>query len=517
MRSLAPPSPAGPYGKEPSFTGHPRRWWILGALSLCVMVIGLDLTVLSVALPVLVRDLHATTTQLQWIMDSYTLVLAALLLPLGSLGDRVGRKRVLLVGLGLFLVGSALCAYAGSSSALIAFRAFMGLGGAIVMPLTLSVMPTIFGEEERPRAIAVWSVASGVSVALGPIVGGWLLDRYFWGAIFLFNIPFIVAAIVTVVWLVPESSDPRPRKLDPLGVLLAAGGLTSLVYAIIQQPTRGWDWVTITTLGAGLGLMAAFVAWERLCSHPMLNIRLFANRRFTWATVGFGLVGLVLTGAMFLFTQYLQNVDGYRPFDAGVRVIPLVVGLLVGAQLSSRLLRRIGSKVAMATGFAVLGVGLAMFGTASVSTGYGFIAVSLATQGLGLGAAMTPGLDAIMGAMPEAEFGAGSAVANTFRQVGSAVGVALLGDLFLSRYVEELHLPSGLSPAAATAAQKSVGAADTIAARLPSPLSGQVSSAAHRAFMSGMDRAMLVSAVIALLAALLMALLLPARAPAASA
>ncbi len=512
MRSLIPSEPVDPQPDGPAFTGHPRRWWILGALSLCVMVIGLDLTVLSVALPVLVRDLHATTTDLQWIMDSYTLVLAALLLPLGSLGDRLGRKRVLMVGLALFLAGSILCAYAGSSASLIAFRAFMGLGGAIVMPLTLSVMPTIFGEEERPRAIAIWSIASGVSVALGPIVGGWLLDRYFWGSIFLFNVPFIVAAMITVARLVPESRNPHPRRLDPVGALLAAAGLTSLVYAIIQQPTRGWDWATVTGLTAGFLLMVGFVAWEALSSHPMLDIRLFANRRFTWATVGFGLVGLVLTGAMFLFTQYLQDVDGYRPFDAGLRVIPLVVGLLLGAQVSSRLLPRLGSKVTMATGFAVLGAGMAMFGTASVSTGYAFIAVSLAVQGFGLGAAMTPGLDAIMGAMPDAEFGAGSAVANTFRQVGSAIGVALLGDLFLSRYVQDLHLPAGLPPAAVETARQSVGAAHAVAARLPAPLSGQVTSAANNAFMSGMNRAMMISAAIALAAAVLMAVLLPSRA-----
>ncbi len=262
------------------FPGHPRRWWILGALSLSLMVIGLDLTVLSVALPVLVRDLAVTTTELQWIMDSYILVLAALLLPAGSLGDRIGRKRVLAVGLGLFLAGSVLSAYAWSAGSLIGFRAFMGLGGAVIMPLTLSVLPTIFTEQERPKAIAVWSVASGVSVALGPIVGGWLLGHYFWGSVFLYNAPFIVAALVAVVWLVPESRDPRPRRSDPAGVLLAAAGLTSLVYAIIEQPTRGWDWATVSTLTVGVALLAAFTAWEARSHHPVLNVRLFANPRF---------------------------------------------------------------------------------------------------------------------------------------------------------------------------------------------------------------------------------------------
>ncbi len=503
-------------GSAPT-AGHPQRWWILGALSLSLMVIGLDLTVLTVALPVLVTDLKATTTELQWIMDSYILVLAALMLPAGSLGDRIGRKRVLVTGLGLFLAGSLLCAYAWSAGSLIGFRAFMGLGGAIVMPLTLSVLPAIFGEQERPKAIAVWSVASGVSVALGPIVGGWLLDHYFWGSIFLFNVPFIAAALMAVMWLVPESRDPQPRRADPAGALLAAGGLTSLVYAIIEQPTRGWDWVTLTTLAAGIALLAAFTGWEARSRHPMLNVRLFANPRFAWAVVGFGLVGLVLTGAMFLFTQYLQDVKGHRPFDAGLRMIPIVVGMLVGAQVVSRLLPRIGTKVAMTTGFTLLAASLALFSTASVHTGYGFVALCLTLMGAGLGTAMTPGLDAIMSAMPSGEFGAGSAVAATFRQVGAAIGVALLGDIYLNRYVASLHLPPHLPAPVVHIARQSVGAANAVAAKLPAPLGGQVRDQAHAAFMSGLDWAMLLAAGLALLAAGLVAAFLPGRKPAAQA
>jgi EmrB/QacA subfamily drug resistance transporter len=494
--------------------GHPQRWWILGALSLSVLAVGLDLTVLGVALPVLVAELKATTTDLQWITDSYILVLAALTLPAGSLGDRLGRKRLLAGGLAVFLAGSLLCAYARSPGSLIAFRAFMGLGGAIVMPLSLSVLPVIFGEQERPRAIAVWSVASGVSIALGPVVGGWLLDRYFWGSVFLFNVPFIAAALAAVVWLVPESRDPRARGGDPAGVLLAAAGLTSLVYGIIEQPARGWDQVTLATLTAGAALLAAFAGWEVRARHPMVNVRLFASRRFTWASIGFALVGLVLTGAMFLLTQYLQDVEGYRPFAAGLRMIPLVLGLLVGAQAASRVIPHAGAKGPMAAGLAILAAGLALFSTASVTTGYAFVAVCLTVMGTGLGAAMTPGLGAIMGAMPAGEFGAGSAVANTFRQVGGAVGVALLGGIYLDRYVAELRLPRALPAPVASIAHQSVGAADAAAARLPAPLAAQVRSAAHAAFMSGLDRTMLIAAIVAVLAAILVATLLPGRAPA---
>jgi len=497
-------------GERP-WPGHPRRWLILGALSLSLLVIGLDLTVLSVALPTLVRDLNANSTDLQWIMDSYILVLAALLLPAGSLGDRLGRKRVLVVGLALFLIGSLLCANAGSAQELIGFRAFMGLGGAIVMPLTLSVLPTIFNDTERARAIAVWSVVTGVSIALGPIVGGWLLDHYAWGSIFIFNVPFILAALVAVVLLVPESRNPIPRPSDPVGVMLAAAGLTTVVYAIIEQPTRGWDSVTLTTMIGGVVLLAGFAVWEARSRHPVLDVHLFANPRFTWAAVGFGLVGLVLTGAMLLFTQYLQNVLGYSPFDSGVRVLALVGGLLVGAPVVSRLLPRIGTKVAMVSGFAILAVSLALFSTTTVQTGFGFVGLCLALMGVGLGVAMTPGLDAIMGALPEGEFGAGSAVANTFRQVGGAVGVALLGNLYLNRYVTDLHLPSTLPTPVVHAIQQSVGAANAVAAQLPAPLSAQVRNAAHAAFMSGMDETLVISAGIAVAAAVLVLAFLPGR------
>jgi len=275
--------------------------------------------------------------------------------------------------------------------------------------------------------------------------------------------------------------------------------------------------VTVTTLAVGLALLAAFAAWEARSRHPVLNVRLFANPRFTWATVGFGLVGLVLTGAMFLFTQYLQDVEGYRPYDSGLRMIPLVVGMLVGAQAVSRLLPRIGTKAAMAAGFTLLAAGLALFGIATVDTGYGFVALCLTLMGAGLGMAMTPGLDAIMGAMPAGEFGAGSAVASTFRQVGGAIGVALLGDIYLNRYMATLHLPTALPASVAHIARQSVGAANAVAAKLPAPLAGQVRGEAHAAFMSGLDWTLLLAAGVAVVAAGLVAAFLPGRKPAAPA
>jgi EmrB/QacA subfamily drug resistance transporter len=492
---------------------HPQRWWILGALSLSLMVLGVDTTVLTVAVPVLTQDLAASTTDLQWILDSYILVLAAFLLPAGSLGDRIGRKRVLVTGLTLFLAGSLLCARATSAGALIGSRAFMGLGGALTLPLTLSVLPTIFSEEERPRALAVWSVNSGVSISLGPIVGGWLLDHFFWGSIFLFNVPFIVTALAAVIWLVPESRDERRRRVDPLGVLLTAAGLISLVYAIIEQPVRGWDWVTLGAVTAGVVLLVVMVAWEARSSHPMLNVRLFANPRFTWATIGIALIGMVASGAMFLITQLLQDVEGYRPFGAGLRMLPMVAGLLAGSQTAGRLLPRIGTKLAMSGGYALVAAGLALFSTASVTTGYGFMALCLALIGTGLGAAMTPGLDSIMGAMPEGEFGAGSALANTFRQVGGAIGVAVLGDIYLSRYVAALSLPHGLPAQVVSAARQSVGAANSVADKLPPAAAARVLGQAHAAFVSGFDLTLVIAAGVAMLAAALVIALLPARKP----
>lgn len=495
---------------------NPRRWWILGALSLSLLVIGLDITVLSVALPTLVRELKATTTELQWVMDAYTLVLAGLLLPMGALGDRIGRKRLLLAGLAIFLAGSVLCAYSWSAGSVIGFRAFMGLGGAIIMPMTLGVLPVIFDEDERPRAIGVWSVVSAVSIPLGPIVGGWLLDHYFWGSVFLFNVPFIAAALVAVALLVPESRDPQARRMDPAGAVLAAAGLALLVYGIIEQPIRGWDGVTAGTMAAGAILLAFFAAWELRTHHPMLDVRLFANARFAWAVIAFGFVGLVLTGGLFVFTQYLQDVLGHRPFDAGLRMVPIALGVLVGGLGGSFLVRRIGNKLGMALGFAILAGGLGMLSTLSLQTGYTFVSIGLVVMGAGMGLAMTPGLDAIMGALPEGEFGAGSAVGNTFRQVGASIGVAVFGSIYLNRYVAELELPQGLPAPLVTAVKQSVGAADLVAARLPAPLGAEVRRGAHTAFMAGMDEVVLLSAGIALVTAILILAFLPSRKPAPS-
>lgn len=492
-------------------SAHPRRWWILGALSLSLLVIGLDLTVLSVALPTLVRELDASTQQLQWIMDAYTLVMAAALLPAGTFGDLYGRKRVLTVGLAIFLVGSMLCAYAWSANSLVAFRALMGFGAAMVTPLTLSVIPTIFPEAERPRAIATWSIVLGLSIALGPIVGGWLLDHYWWGSIFLVNVPFIVGALAAVIVMVPESRDVRSRGFDPGGGLLAMAGLTLLVYSIIQQPVRGWDWATLSALAGGAVLLIVYAIWEMRVKSPMLDIRLFSNPRFTWAVVAFGCVGLVQMGSIFLFTQYLQDVLGYRPFDVGLRVIPLVVGLIFGSQLSSFMLSRLGTKLEMAIGYGVLALSLGFLATTSSSTTYTTIAVGFFFIGFGLGSAMTPGIDAVLGALPSGEFGAGSAVSNTFRMVGGSIGIALLGNVYINRYLADLTLPPVLPSSAVAAIRQSVGAANVVAGHLPRPLDSLVRTAAHSAFISGMDQALVVAALVALFAGIMVLAFLPAR------
>lgn len=505
----SPGKPAS--GLVPS-SPHPQRWWILGALCLSVMVLSIDTTVLSVALPVLTQALGATTTDLQWIADSYVLVLAAFLLPAGSLGDRIGRKRVLVTGLALFLTGSLLCARATSVGELIGFRAFMGFGGALTLPLTLSVLPTIFGDEERPRALAVWSVNSGVSISLGPIVGGWLLDHFFWGSIFLFNVPFIAIALTAVIWLVPESRDPRRRRGDPVGVLLSAAGLLTLVYAVIEQPARGWDWVTIAMLTAGVGLLAGMIGWEARSSHPMLNVQLFANPTFTWAIMAIALIGTVYNGAMFLITQFLQDVGNYSPFGAGLRLLPMVGGLMAGGQVAGRLMRRVGNKAVMSAGYVCVAVSLALFSTASVDTGYGATALCLMLMGVGLGLAMPPGLDSVMGTLPPGEVGAGSAITNTFRQVGGAIGVALFGDIYLNRYLAVLRPPAGVPAQAVQVARQSVGAANEAAAKLPTPAAALLRGQAHVAFMAGFDRTLLAEGGAALVAAIIAATLVPSRA-----
>jgi EmrB/QacA subfamily drug resistance transporter len=487
---------------------------------LCVslLMIGLDNTILSVALPTLVRDLHASSSQLQWIVDSYTIVFAGLLLVAGSLGDRFGRKWALLVGLALFTLGSALSAFAGSPEILILTRALMGVGGAFVMPATLSILTNVFIDPgQREKAIGIWAGVAGVGVAVGPIAGGLLLQHFWWGSVFLINVPIVVAGMAAAIFLVPNSSDPGAPRLDPVGAGLSIAGLSVLLWGIIEAPMTGWvSTRVIGGMAGGIAMMGAFLAWELHSDHPMLNLGFFRNRRFrgACAAVTLGMFGLF--GTLFVLTQHLQFVLGYSALGAGIRFIPLAGMLLIGGPLSTVLVRRFGTKAVAGFGLTTVAAGMAWMSTVSDGSTYlTNVFGPIILLGLGLGLTIAPATEAIMGALPRAQAGVGSAMNSSVMQVGGALGVAVIGSVLASGYrsVVGATLAGHAVPAvAATAIKSSVGGALEVAQRAPAGLGAALAAVARHGFVHGMGLAMPVAAGVALAGAMVVLVFLPARA-----
>jgi EmrB/QacA subfamily drug resistance transporter len=491
---------------------HRRRWATLGVLSLSLVVIGLDNTILNVALPTLVRELGATQSQLQWMVDAYILVFAGLLLTMGALGDRYGRKLALTVGLVIFGVSSVAAAYADSANALIASRAVMGVGGALIMPSTLSIITNVFSGPERGRAIAAWAAVAGLGIILGPVLGGWLLENYWWGSVFLINVFVVAVAIALGYFLVPESKDPAATPLDPVGAGLSIVGLVALVYAIIEAPTKGWtDPIVLAAFGVAAVLTVAFLWWESRVEHPMLQLGFFENPRFSAASVAITLVFFAMFGTVFLNTQYLQFVLGYTPLEAGFRVMP-VATMIVAAPLSARFAERFGTKKVVTTGLVIVSIAMSILATITVDTGYGRVALALAVLGLGMGTAMAPATESIMGSLPLAKAGVGSAMNDTTRQIGGALGVAILGSILASSYGSAMApVVANLPPEAAEIAADSVGGAMAVASQAGAA-GVTLAEAASAAFIGGMESAVWVAAAVALLGALVTFVWLPARA-----
>lgn len=489
----------------------PRRWWALGVLSLVLVVIGMDNLIVNVALPTLVRDLSASGNQLQWIVDAYILVFAGLLLSMGSLGDRFGRKRALTAGLVAFVAGSVAAAFAGSAEVLIGTRALMGVGAALIMPSTLSIITNIFPEDERGRAIGIWAGVAALGIVLGPVVGGWLLDQFWWGSVFLINVPVVAVALLAAWPLVPESRDPHATPLDPAGALLSIAALVALVYGIIEAPSNGWtDSVTLGMLGAATALLVLFVAWERRAPHPMLNVAFFANARFSAASISLALTSFAMLGTLFVLTLHLQFVLGYTPLQAGVRMLP-VLTLMVSAPLSARLVRRLGTKVVVVAGMLIVAAGLWLFSNAAATDGYAPVGWALAVFGIGMGLALAPATEAIMGSLPLAKTGVGSAMNDTTRLVGAALGVAVFGTVMSSAYASRIAPAlSGLPASAAAAARDSVGAATIVAARL-GPDGDALAAAARSASADAMGISILVGLAVVVVAAVIALLFLPSR------
>jgi EmrB/QacA subfamily drug resistance transporter len=490
---------------------YDKRWWTLGVLCFSLLVIGLDNTILNVALPTLVKDLHATASQLQWMVDAYVLVFAGLLLTSGSLGDRYGRKLALNAGMWLFAAGSIASAFSGSAGMLILARGTMGVGGALIMPSTLSILTNVFPPKERGQAIGIWAAVAGLGIILGPVIGGYLLDHFWWGSVFLINVPIIATALVSGWFLIPESKDPEARRLDPVGALLSIAGLSALLYAIIEAPGKGWTSSgTLSFFGLAAVLIAIFMWWEIRNDEPMLDLRFFENPRFSAASMSITLVFFAMFGSIFLLTQHLQFVLGYTPLQAGVRLMP-VATLIVAAALSSRLVDRFGTKIVVVTGLVIVSFALFLLTTLSITSGYLPVALSIATLGMGMGITMAPATDSIMGSLPLGKAGVGSAMNDTTRQVGGALGVAIVGSIMSSSYSSHMAgAVKGLPAAAAAAARNSVGAATAVAAKA-GPVGASLLRAAHVAYINAMGDAVMVAAGVALLGAIVSLLFLPAR------
>jgi EmrB/QacA subfamily drug resistance transporter len=492
----------------------PRRWWILAVLSLSLLVIGLDNTILNVAIPTLERDLGASSAQLQWIVDAYLLVFAGLLLTAGALGDRFGRKRALSFGLAVFGLGSALAALTESPSTLIATRALMGVGGAFIMPSTLSIITVVFRGGERAKAIGVWAAVAGLGIAIGPVAGGWLIEHASWNWIFLVNVPFVLVALAAGRWLIPESKDPAAPPLDLPGFGLSIVGLTALVWAIIEAGASGWtDSAVLTGFGAAAVFVGLFLAHELRTPHPMLDIRLFRNPRFSGASGAITLTFFAMFGSIFFLTQYLQGVMDYTALQAGVRVTPIAAGLILGGPLSANLAARFGTNRIVAVGLLLVATGLLIVTQFEVGSSYGVVAAHLVVLGLGMGMAMAPATESVMGSLPLAKASVGSAINDTTRITGGALGVAVLGSLLSSRYRGDMDdAVSGLPGAAGDAAQDSLSAALSVAGRAGSP---QLAETAQQAFVSGMHLAAAVAAGVAFLGAIVAFVVIPAFEPAA--
>ena len=492
-------------------TIYRRRWATLGVLSLSLVIIGLDNTILNVALPTLVRELGATQSQLQWMVDAYILVFAGLLLTMGALGDRYGRKLALTIGLVLFGLSSVAAAFADSANALIAARAVMGIGGALIMPATLSIITNVFSGPERGRAIAAWAAVAGLGIVLGPVLGGWLLENFWWGSVFLINVFVVAAAIVLGFFLIPESKDPAATPLDPVGAVLSIVGLVALVYAIIEAPSRGWaDPVVLAGFVLAAILLTVFLWWESRTEHPMLQLSFFENPRFSAASIAITLVFFAMFGTVFLNTQYLQFVLGFSPLEAGFRVMP-VATMIVAAPLSARFAERFGTKRVVTTGLVIVAVAMSILATITVDTGYGRVAIALMILGAGMGTAMAPATESIMGSLPLAKAGVGSAMNDTTRQIGGALGVAILGSILASAYGSAMApVVTNLPPEAAAVAGDSIGGAAAVASQL-GEAGAALMDAASAAFIGGMESAVWVAAGVALLGALVTFLWLPAR------
>jgi EmrB/QacA subfamily drug resistance transporter len=493
---------------------------ILIALLLATFLVNLDTTLVNVALPAMVRELRATTTQLQWVVDAYNLVFAALLLTFGSLSDRFGRKGMLVAGLAVVGTASLAGGFTTTPAQLIAARAVMGLGAAMTLPATLSLIPNVFTERrERARAIGLWGAVGGVAIALGPIVGGWLLEHYSWAAIFIAMAPVAAAAVAGVALAVPASRDPGAAAVDIPGLVLSSATMALLVFTVIEAPSYGWAAPrSVAGFAASAVLLAAFIAWERRAAHPMLEVGLFRNMRFSAASAAVTVSFFTLFGFIFLIAQYFQFVRGYGPLSTGVRLLPVALSVGAGSVAGTQLAVRAGTRVVVTAGLIAMA---GFYGWAAATIGatlaYGIIAAQMVLYGAGLGLTSAPATESIMGAIPRAKAGVGSAINDSTRLVGGTLGVAVIGSVYASVYASRLTatMPKAVPGAVAAIAHQSVGAAYLAAGKIAAlghPALGlALQHASTSAFLRGLTIGALVAGGVAALGAAAAAAFLPAQ------
>jgi MFS transporter, DHA2 family, multidrug resistance protein len=488
---------------------HQRRWKTLRVLALSLVIIGLDNTILNVALPSLQEHFDASSSTLQWMVDSYLVTFAGLLLTLGTLGDRFGRKRALQTGIALFGLSSLAVLFVETSTQLIAVRALMGVGGALIMPATLSIITNVFPREERAKAIGIWAGTAAIGVGLGPLFGGLLLEYFDWYSVFLVNVPVAAVAFVAGMRLVPESRDPNPGRFDVPGALLSIGALVSLIYALIEAPEKGWlDPVIVAAFGAAIVLGVLFVLWEKRTSSPMLDLGLFRNPRFGIGSMSISFASFSLFGAIFVMTQFLQFAKDYSPLEAGAAMVPLAFGLMLGATRSTKVAAKVGTKRIVAGGLIGLGVTLTTTLLWTADMPYWPIGLWFFFAAFSMGCIMGPATGSVMGAVPKEKSGVASAMNDVTRQVGGSLGTAVIGSLITSFYGSRIAdaasaLPSGTQETV----KDSIGSADAVAAQRAS-----LAHSAATAFTDALGLGLCAAAVAALVAAVVVIRRLPARA-----
>ena len=493
--------------------GISRRWLAMGSLTLALITIGLDQTVLSLALPTLAGSLKATESQLQWFVTAYTLALAAAMIPAGLLGDRYGRKTVLVGAIVLFGVMSIACAYSPDANSFIAARAVLGVAGAALTVMSLSVVTVLFSESERARAMGIWAAGNFLALPLGPIIGGYVLAHFWWGWVFLMNVPVVIVGLAAVVAFVPQSRSERRPSIDILGILLSSAGLALLMYGLVQAGDYGWGSSdAVIPSAVALVVIGAFIGWELLLTarpngQPLIDLSLFRSRSFSVGVVlaGAGIFGMF--GVLFALPQYLQGIMGVDAQGAGLRFLPMIGGMVLGAVPADRVAARIGAKITVAIGFAILAAGMFAGSAMTVSTGDGYIAAFTFVVGVGAGLGLATAASAAMMEISAERSGVGGAVVQAIIKLGPAFGASILGSVLNATYQSHVSV-AGLPPATATAVQGSVFKALAVAAQLGSPA---LAASAKTAFVAGMDDATRVAAVIAIVAMAGALLLLPRR------